>query len=116
MLNPVQGGWVVDTQSPFHDLEITGRMTNLYSRSNFDPALHGGPGWQTLPAESLVFGGEVIPDCIGDLDSDDDVDGADLGDLLGAWGFNDPAADLDGNGVVDGSDLGTLLGSWGPCP
>jgi len=116
VLNPVQGGWVVDTQSPFHDLEITGRMTNLYSRSNFNPQFHVGPAWDTIPADELIEFGEVIPDCIGDLDSDDDVDGADLGDLLGAWGFNDPAADLDGNGVVDGSDLGTLLGSWGPCP
>lgn len=51
-----------------------------------------------------------------DLTGDGVVDGADLGQLLGAWG---PCADgspceedLDGNGIVDGADLGLLLSEW----
>lgn len=48
----------------------------------------------------------------GDLDGDEDVDGADLGLLLGAWGTGDPSADLDGNGIIDGADLAVLLGAW----
>jgi Tol biopolymer transport system component len=48
----------------------------------------------------------------GDLDGDEDVDAADLGLLLGAWGTGDPSADLDGNGIVDAADLAIILGAW----
>ncbi|MFG0274092.1 MAG: hypothetical protein ACF8QF_03450 [Phycisphaerales bacterium] len=47
-----------------------------------------------------------------DLNGDGEVDGADLGLLLGAWGT--PDADLNGDGNTDGADLGLLLGAWGP--
>ncbi len=53
--------------------------------------------------------------CPGDLNFDGQVDGADLGQLLGAWGTSNPTADLNGSGLVDGADLGQLLGAWGPC-
>jgi carboxypeptidase T len=51
---------------------------------------------------------------LGDLDRDGDIDGADLGILLGAWGETGEGlpADLDGDGDVDGADLGILLGGW----
>ena len=50
-----------------------------------------------------------------DLDGDGDVDGADLGLLLSAWGpCPGCPADLNGNGVVDGADLGLLLTEWTP--
>jgi len=53
----------------------------------------------------------------GDLDGDGDVDGSDLGLLLGAWGpcgnCSACAADLNGDCTVDGGDLGALLGDWG---
>ena len=47
---------------------------------------------------------------LGDLDGDGDVDGADLGLLLGAWGQG--GGDLDGDGLTNGADLGLLLGAW----
>ncbi len=53
--------------------------------------------------------------CPADLDGNGVVDGADLGQLLGAWGTANPAADLNGDGIVDGADLGILLGGWGSC-
>jgi hypothetical protein len=54
------------------------------------------------------------PGPAGDLDGDGDVDGAELGLLLGSWGpCSGCAADLDGDGHVDGADLGLLLGAWG---
>jgi len=49
-----------------------------------------------------------------DLNGDGVVDGADLGELLGAWGTCSAcAADLNGDGVVDGADLGQVLAAWG---
>ncbi len=54
--------------------------------------------------------------CVGDVNRDGVVNGADLGMLLGAWGTADRATDLDGNGTVNGADLGMLLGAWGACP
>ena len=47
-----------------------------------------------------------------DLNGDGRVDGADLGQLLAAWGTPGPT-DLDGSGSTDGADLGILLTNWG---
>ncbi|MFO0874351.1 MAG: S8 family serine peptidase [Phycisphaerales bacterium] len=53
---------------------------------------------------------------VGDLNGDGQVNGADLGLLLGNWGpcSGAPmcAGDLDLDGTVDGADLGLLLGLW----
>lgn len=50
-----------------------------------------------------------------DLNTDGQVDGADLGILLASWGpCGTPCpSDLDLNGQVDGADLGRLLADWG---
>lgn len=54
--------------------------------------------------------------CVGDLDGNGVVDGADLAAVLGSWGkCTGCAADLDGNGLVDGADLAAVLGAWGFC-
>lgn len=58
-------------------------------------------------------------DVPGDIDGDGDVDQADLGDLLAAYGSCDgdanfnPDADFNGDGCVGQDDLGTLLGNYG---
>jgi len=49
-----------------------------------------------------------------DLDCGGTVDGADLAQLLGAWGPGHGPADLDGSGAIDAADLAILLGAWGP--
>ena len=54
-----------------------------------------------------------IAGCPADFTGDGQVNGADLGLLLGSWGT--AQADLTGDGNVDGADLGLLLGAWGPC-
>ena len=59
--------------------------------------------------------------CVGDLNLDGVVNGADLGLLLGAWGVcpggtTGCIGDLNNDGVVSGADLGLLLGAWGACP
>jgi hypothetical protein len=49
-----------------------------------------------------------------DLDADGQVNGADLGILLGEWGAcSGCGADLNGDGTVNGADLGIMLGEWG---
>jgi hypothetical protein len=76
----------------------------------FDPA---GDLWVSALSEGALVmrTGPVGPDA--DLDGDGDVDGADLGVLLGSWGpCGGCPADLNGDGVVDGADLGQLLGAW----
>ncbi|MFO0872409.1 MAG: right-handed parallel beta-helix repeat-containing protein [Phycisphaerales bacterium] len=49
---------------------------------------------------------------IADLDHDGDVDGADLGLLLAAFGTPGPIGDLNFSCFVDGADLGILLSEW----
>ena len=58
---------------------------------------------------------QTAPPCVGDLNDDAEVNGADLGLLLGSWGQSGPS-DLNGDGTTDGADLGLLLAAWGPCP
>ncbi len=59
-----------------------------------------------------------VCECVCDVFRDFNVNGIDLGILLGQWG---PAnqftvTDFNDDGSVDGSDLGQLLAAWGPCP
>ena len=56
--------------------------------------------------------------CVGDVNNDGQVNGADISVLLGFWGLNGKpvAADITNDGSVDGADLAQLLGSWGECP
>lgn len=72
--------------------------------------------WSSGPGGVLGTVIEGTPLIDGDLDADDDVDGADLGLLLLGWGPCPREAsclpDLNGDGVIDGADLGGLLLNW----
>ena len=52
--------------------------------------------------------------CLGDVNNDGQVDAADLGLLLSAWGLDGPT-DLNEDGLTDAADLGLILAAWGPC-
>ena len=68
---------------------------------------------------SLVIEYVAEESCLGDLNDDGIVNGADLGLLLGAWGScpGSPClGDLNNDGQVNGADLGLMLGAWGLCP
>lgn len=84
----------------FRNVNGTWRIVQHHSSSN--------PRDKDLKQAPLV--------CLADINSDEVVDGADLGLLLGAWATNNQCADLNADGTVNGSDLGILLGEWGPCP
>ncbi|MFO0874153.1 MAG: right-handed parallel beta-helix repeat-containing protein [Phycisphaerales bacterium] len=79
-----------------------------------DPAVaDGGEGTAPIIDRGAHESQPVPTACIpADLDCDGDIDGADLGILLGAWGSDDDDADVDGDGIVGGGDLGLLLGAW----
>ena len=71
-------------------------------------------GWTGSNVEIIP---PTAPACPADLNNDGQVNGADLGLLLGAWGpCAGCAADLNADGQVNGADLGLLLGAWGACP
>lgn len=74
-----------------------------------------GEGFYSLSDVDFGTGGN--PECPADFDANGQIDGADLGELLGSWGACAApcAPDFDGNGAVDGADLGELLGAWGVC-
>lgn len=110
------GGWAIDTSSPFNGTPASDRISMLRSRTNFDPAEHGGPAWSNILAENLLDIGVTVPDCLTDLDGDNVTGAADLARLLGAWGTSDQNSDVNGDGIVDANDLAQVLGAWGPCP
>ncbi len=49
---------------------------------------------------------------IADVNQNGTVDGADLAELLSAWGTSNADADLNDDDQVNGSDLGVLLAGW----
>ncbi len=57
----------------------------------------------------------AMPTCGPDINNDGEVNGADLGILLAAWG-GVGVADINGDGIVNGADLGMMLAAWGACP
>ena len=71
---------------------------------------------ETAEQSVRMFEFDVESTLPGDINNDGQVNGADLGLMLAAWGpCVDPSncpADLNGDGTVDGADLGTLLASW----
>ena len=54
--------------------------------------------------------------CPADFTGDEAVDGADLTELIAAWGSDSSVHDLDGSGSVGGEDLSIFLSAWGVCP
>ncbi|MFO0875046.1 MAG: LamG-like jellyroll fold domain-containing protein [Phycisphaerales bacterium] len=76
-----------------------------------------GPNFDGTFGALSSFGVLMVkaPSCLGDLNDDGVVNGADLGILLSGWGSTGPG-DFNEDGVVDGADLGIMLGAWGPCP
>ncbi len=110
-MNPAVGQ--AEPQAPDATMTIAGtalpQATFIYNDGGFSTdEIRFATTWASvLPA--------IAAPCTADLDGNGQVNGADLGMLLGNWG-SPGQGDLDGNGMVDGADLGALLGSWGACP
>ena len=76
---------------------------------------------QIDPPRSLIdLGGSNddswCDDCRADVNCrDNEVNSADLGYMLAAWGTTNPQCDLNEDGIVRGADPGLLVAAWGPC-
>ena len=59
----------------------------------------------------------ALASCPADFDQNGQVNGADLAQLLNAWGPAPslPGLDLNPDGVINGADLAILLNAWGVC-
>lgn len=115
------GGWVWSSGEPVeytnwnagepNDNPVGENFGEMYGSGTWNDLL---PGSNSLAV--IIEYGDPSDACVGDITGDGRVDGADLTQLLGAWGTNDPAFNLDGSPLVDGGDLTILLGAWGLCP
>ena len=62
-----------------------------------------------------VLADSLFAQCASDLDGSGQVDGADIGIVLGSWGpcSAECDADLNRDALVDGADLARVLSDWG---
>jgi len=71
-------------------------------------------GWDLACVNGAIV--TCLGGCVGDIDGNGAVDGADLGLLLSNWGQpSGGPGDVNLDGVTDGADLGDLLSRWGDC-
>jgi len=98
-------------QAPYTSLlslDLVSGVTYYFAVGSYNAAAAG-------PFTIEITGPSGPPPCLGDINHDGVVGGADLGLLLGNWGFSG-TGDLNNDGIVTGADLGLLLGAWGVCP
>ncbi len=93
-------------------------MKNVYSKTGLNHAVR-----VTVAALSFALGLRTavpaVAQCPGDVTSNGQVNGADLGLVLAAWasdGTDEPGSDVNQDGIVNGADLAYVLGVWGNCP
>ena len=123
-LSRTTGNWVWESGEPVTDSpwlpgepNLTGDFACFYG-GNGGPAAGLDDTFEGNARRALILEFPAPP-CLGDIDGDNIVGGADLGSMLGSWGActTSPCpADLNNDGIVGGSDLGLLLGQWGACP
>lgn len=118
-VDPADNRWKLVQDPLFGDMAPLMDFQVAQSRTNFDPEIHNGPAYMNFePSENdaLLPTSMIQVDCDADINGDRTVDGADLAELLAAWGECEICiGDLSGNRIVNGVDLASLLNAWGPC-
>jgi CxxC motif-containing protein (DUF1111 family) len=93
-----------------------------YSDENGDCDEDGISNLEEIFLGSPDADGDGVPDdcpapCLGDFNGDGQINGADLGLMIAAWGScSGCPEDLNGDGLVNGADLGLMIAGWGACP
>jgi hypothetical protein len=109
---PVPNGWS-RVSFPLRSI-----VADLTSTMRFRFSISDSPDNSTTEAgvdDFSILVATCVNPCMGDLDGNGVVNGADLGMVLAGWGTAG-SSDLDGNGTTNGADLGLLLSGWGVCP
>lgn len=103
-----------DPDSPFANLPAGDFFKIGRSRTNFQAALHGDPGWNTnTPVDEVLLDvASITPDCPADWNFDEAVDVFDLLGYLDEWFAGTAAADLTGDETTDVFDLLAYLDLW----
>ncbi|MBL8763473.1 MAG: hypothetical protein JNM07_04305 [Phycisphaerae bacterium] len=110
------GAWSADTTAPLHNLPAKNFLFTTRSRTNFDPALHTGPGWDNNVLDPHGGLQHEVRDCPADFNIDGVVDDFDYFDFLNAFFSNDPDADINGDTSIDDFDFFDFLNSFNtPC-
>ena len=101
----------------FEDVSNGGVTGKDVYMGEFTGADGGGEGNLSAAKVVIIPGEDCGGSCPGDFNGDGQVDGADIGSLVAAWGScADCAEDLNGDGQVDGADVGLFVSLWGACP
>ena len=111
------GTWSPTDSSAFVGQPVGSVLRLTRSLSNLVAGEHDQPEWLNVPSEQIPEFGIEMADCLGDLDGNGAVNGADLAIVLGQWGCVGAActADLNSDSIVNGADLAIVLGAWGNC-
>ena len=109
----------IDMDSLIGDLDVNYEYVPISNTNEGGPRNTFDDTYSDNERKSFVI--EYPPatnDCPADLNGDGEVNGADLGLLLSAWGTctETPClGDINEDGVVNGADLGLMLSTWGDC-
>jgi hypothetical protein len=129
IFNPAEGDyeWFY-TSNDFYSARLSGvyRLPNGNTMGSVggsgeirEVAVDGTTAWSFQTGASLMKANryplDILDDpcCLGDIDCNGIINGADLTLLLGSWGLSE--YDLTGDGVVTGADLTIILSGWGAC-
>ncbi|MCK4874185.1 MAG: hypothetical protein KAS72_15795 [Phycisphaerales bacterium] len=101
--------WRTDTIVIGDEIEATSTVRIRFVATELEPDNKLEAALDAVYITSILCEQE---ECLGDLDGDNDIDQADLGILLAAYGLND-SGDIDGDGETGQADLGILLAHYG---
>ena len=89
-----------------------------WNQVSIDPVSTFNPSHYLIPTLASASGVGGVELCAPDLDGNHQVDGQDLGIMIGRWGTVPPntRGDLNADLRIDGHDLAQLLAVWGECP